>query len=211
MHKAYNRVGLTSVIDRSQGPEGIRAYQQLWEKGALTVRTNITITLDGEAPLDDLTRQIRTLTPNTGFGDDFMRIGSLKIFLDGGILIGTAYLRTPYGEHTEVYGFHDPDYRGVLRVPPENITVMAKLANRLGWQMTAHTTGGASTDALLDAYEAADREQPIRDRRFTLTHANFPDDRAIERAKKLGVLMDLHPPGITSTDRRWRPCSAPIA
>jgi hypothetical protein len=193
MHKAYNHAGLTSVIDRSQGPEGIRAYQELWEKGELTVRTNITITLDGEAPLDDLTRQIRTLTPNTGFGDDFMRIGSLKIFLDGGILIGTAYLRTPYGEHTEVYGFHDPDYRGVLRVPPENITAMAKLANRLGWQMTAHTTGGASTDALLDAYEAADREQPIRARRFTLTHANFPDARAIERAKKLGVLMDLQP------------------
>jgi predicted amidohydrolase YtcJ len=59
--------------------------------------------------------------------------------------------------------------------------------------MTAHTTGGASTDALLDAYEAADREQSISDRRFTLTHANFPDDRAIARAKKLGVLMDLQP------------------
>jgi predicted amidohydrolase YtcJ len=193
MHKAYNRVGLTSVIDRSQRSEGIRAYQELWEKGALTLRTNITLTLDGEAPLEDLTRDIRALTPSTGFGDDFLRIGSLKIFLDGGILIGTAYLRTPYGEHTEVYGFHDPDYRGVLRVSPEKITAMAKLANRLGWQMTAHTTGGASTDALLDAYEAADREQSIRDRRFTLTHANFPDDRAIARAKKLGVLMDLQP------------------
>jgi hypothetical protein len=193
MHKAYNRAGLTGVIDRSQGPEGIRAYQQLWEKGELTVRTNVTISLDGEAPLDELTREIRALTPSTGFGDYFLRIGSLKIFLDGGILIGTAYLRTPYGEHTEVYGFHDPDYRGVLRVPPENITAMAKLANRLGWQMTAHTTGGASTDALLDAYEAADRERPIRDRRFTLTHANFPDQRAIERARKLGVVMDLQP------------------
>jgi predicted amidohydrolase YtcJ len=59
--------------------------------------------------------------------------------------------------------------------------------------MTAHTTGGASTDALLDAYEAADREQSIRDRRFTLTHANFVDQRAIERAKKLGVVIDMQP------------------
>ena len=193
MQKAYNRAGLTSVIDRAEGPEGIRAYQTLWAKGALTVRTNITMLLDGEAPLADLTRHIRTLTPTTGFGDDFMRIGPLKIFLDGGILIGTAYLRAPYGEHTEVYGFHDPDYRGVLRVPRENITAMAKLADRLGWQMTAHTTGGASTDALLDAYEAADREQSIRDRRFTLTHANFVDQRAIERAKKLGVVIDMQP------------------
>ncbi len=193
MQKAYNRAGLTSVIDRAQGPEGIRAYQTLWAKGALTVRTNITILLDGEAPLADLTRHIQTLTPTTGFGDDFMRIGPLKIFLDGGILIGTAYLRAPYGEHTEVYGFHDPDYRGVLRVPRENINAMAKLADRLGWQMTAHTTGGASTDALLDAYEAADREQSIRDRRFTLTHANFVNPSAIARAKKLGVVIDMQP------------------
>jgi predicted amidohydrolase YtcJ len=193
MHKAYNHAGLTSVIDRSQNPEGVRAYQELWQKSELTVRTNITITVDGEEPLDQLTREIRSLTPATGFGDDFMRVGALKIFLDGGILIGTAYLRTPYGEHTGVYGFHDPDYRGVLRVPPENIAAIAKLANRLGWQMTAHTTGGGSTDALLDAYEAADREQSIQGRRFTLTHANFLDERAIERAKKLGVVTDLQP------------------
>ena len=193
MQKAYNRAGLTSVIDRSQNAEGVRAYQELWQKGELTLRTNVTIRVDGEEPLEELTREIRTLTPTTGFGDDFLRIGSLKIFLDGGILIGTAYMRAPYGEHTEVYGFHDPDYRGVLRVPPENIAAVAKLANRLGWQMTAHTTGGASTDALLDAYEAADREQPIRDRRFTLTHANFPNHSVIDRAKKLGVVMDLQP------------------
>ena len=59
--------------------------------------------------------------------------------------------------------------------------------------MTAHTTGGASTDALLDAYEAADKIASIKDKRFTLTHANFPNDEAIARAKKLGVVMDLQP------------------
>jgi predicted amidohydrolase YtcJ len=59
--------------------------------------------------------------------------------------------------------------------------------------MTAHATGGGSIDALLDAYEAADRERPVRDRRFTLTHANFLDARAIERARKLGVVVDMQP------------------
>ena len=54
------------------------------------------------------------------------------------------------------------------------------------------TTAGA-TDALLDAYEAADREKSIRDRRFTVTHGNFPDERAIARAKKLGVAFDCQP------------------
>ncbi len=46
---------------------------------------------------------------------------------------------------------------------------------------------------LLDAYEAADREQSIRERRFTVTHGNFPDPQAIARAKRLGVVFDCQP------------------
>ena len=120
-----------------------------------------------------------------------MRIGALKVVLDGGILIGTAYLRAPYGQNTEVYGYSDPDYRGVLRVPREKLIEIVKLAHRFGWQMSAHTTGGASTDLLLDAYEEADREKSIRERRFTLIHSNFHNERSIARAKRLNVIADL--------------------
>src|SRR5262249_12016986 len=121
------------------------------------------------------------------------RVGTLKVILDGGILIGTAYLREPYGEHTEIYGYRDPNYRGVLAVPRENLLEMARTANRLGWQMTAHTPGGGATEALLGAYEAADGEKPIQGRRWTVTHVNFPDQRALARAKKLGVVFDCQP------------------
>jgi predicted amidohydrolase YtcJ len=126
-------------------------------------------------------------------GDEWFRVGPIKVVADGGILIGTAYLREPYGAHTEIYGYHDPDYRGVLSVPRENLIEMARVANRLGWQMTAHTTGGGATDALLDAYEAANRDRPIADRRFTVTHGNFPNPQAIERARRLGVAFDSQP------------------
>jgi hypothetical protein len=193
MQKRYNEAGLTSTIDRGQGPDGWRAYQELWRNGELRVRTYVTMMIPGGGPVGQLRQQVERIPAVTGFGDDRLRVGSLKIVLDGGILIGTAYLREPYGEHTEIYGYKDPDYRGVLAVPRDNVFELAKLANRLGWQMTAHTTGGGSTDLLLDAYEAADKEQSIRDRRFTLTHANFPNRAAIERAKRLGVVMDLQP------------------
>ena len=108
MQRAYNQVGLTSVVDRSQRADGFRAYQDLWSDGALTVRTSVTRTINAEQPLEDVRRDIENIGPATGFGDDLFRVGSLKIFLDGGILLGTAYLRTPYGEHTEVYGYSDP-------------------------------------------------------------------------------------------------------
>jgi predicted amidohydrolase YtcJ len=193
MQQAYNRVGLTSTIDRGQGPEGFRAYQELQRLGRMTVRSFVTYRISGQGTPQKLRDEIERIPFVTGWGDDWLRVGSLKIILDGGVLIGTAYLREPYGEHTEVYGYHDPEYRGVLAAPPENVRAIARAANELGWQMTAHVTGSGSLDVLLDAYEAADREHSIRDRRFTVTHGNFADAKTLARAHALGVVFDCQP------------------
>jgi predicted amidohydrolase YtcJ len=193
MQKSYNEVGITSTIDRSEGPDGFRVYQELRSKNELTVRSYVTYLITGQGTPDQVRREIEAIPFVTGMGDDWYRVGSLKVVADGGILLGTAYLREPYGEHTEIYGYHDPDYRGVLSVPRENLIEMARTADRLGWQMTAHVTGGGSLDALLDAYETADREKPIKGRRFTVTHGNFPDPRAIARARTMGVVFDVQP------------------
>jgi predicted amidohydrolase YtcJ len=193
MQKRYSAVGLTSTIDRGEGPEGFRVYQKLREQDELTVRSYVTYLIGGQGTPAQLRQEIERIPFVTGFGDEWFRVGSLKVVADGGILIGTAYLREPYGDNTGIYGYHDPSYRGVLSVPRENLAEMARTANRLGWQMTAHTTGGGATDALLDAYEAADRDKPIADRRFTVTHGNFPDPTAISRARRMGVAFDVQP------------------
>lgn len=193
MQKAYHRVGFTSMIDGAQDSAGLRTYQTLRRNGELTIRTTVTMRVNSEAPLDEVKQEIMNLGAISGFGDDMLRIGHLKFALDGGILIGTAYLREPYGDHTEVYGFDDPGYQGVLRVPREKLNELVSFASRLGWRVTAHSTGGGSTDALLDAFEEADKEISIRDRRFSIIHANFPDPAAIERAARLGVVLDMQP------------------
>ena len=163
------------------------------DKNALTVRSYVTYLIEAKGTQQQLRDEVSRIPWVTGFGDEWFRVGSLKTVADGGILIGTAYLREPYGMNTKIYGYDDPDYRGVLAVPRENLMEMARLANKRGWQMTAHTTGGGAIDALLDAYEATDRETSIRDRRFTVTHGNFPNEQAIARAKKLGVVFDCQP------------------
>ena len=193
MQRAYNSVGITSVIDRSQGVEGLRAYREIREDGTMRVRTYVTRTVNAERPLDEVLEAIEALGPATGAGDEMLRVGSLKVFLDGGILLGTAFMRTPYGENTEVYGFDDPDYRGELRVQPDKLRAIVRTAARLGWQMTAHTTGGGSTDILLEAYEAVNQETSITGRRFALTHANFLSVETIRRAANLGVVVDMQP------------------
>jgi len=151
MQHAYNRVGITSTIDRGQGAEGFRAYQELHRRGEMTVRSYVTYRISGQGTPEQARAEVERIPFVTGWGDDWLRVGSLKIVMDGGILIGTAYLREPYGEHTDVYGYHDPSYRGVLAVPRENAIEVARAANRLGWQMTAHATGGGALDVLLDA------------------------------------------------------------
>ena len=129
-----------------------------------------------------------------GDGDDWVRVGPLKIGVDGGILYGTAYMREPYGPSAaSLYGFTDPDYRGALSLTPEKVTTMIRTGHRLGWQMCSHVTGDAGVDVVLDAVEAADRDRPIRNRRYTLIHAYFPRPDAIRRAAELGVCVDTQP------------------
>lgn len=193
MQEAYHQVGFTSMVDGAQGADGLRIYQKLRRQGELTIRTTVTYRVDSEAPIDEVKEEILKIGAISGFGDEMLRIGHLKFALDGGILIGTAYLREPYGENTQVYGFDDPGYRGVLRVPREKTVELVKFANRLGWRVTAHSTGGASTDLLLEAFEEADKEISIRDRRFSIIHGNFPNQEAIERAARLGVVLDMQP------------------
>lgn len=193
MQKSYNAVGITSTIDRGQTMDGFRVYRELRDKNELTVRSYVTYLIEAKGTPQQVREEIARIPWVTGFGDEWFRVGSLKTIADGGILIGTAYLREPYGTNTKIYGYNDPDYRGVLAVSRENLIEMAKVANNRGWQMTAHTTGGGATDALLDAYEAADHEHSIRNRRFTVTHGNFPNKEAIARAARLGVVFDCQP------------------
>ena len=193
MQKRYSEVGITSTIDRGQGSDGFRVYQELYRQGKIQVRTYVTYRISAQGTPAQVRAEIERIPFVTGWGDEWLKVGSLKTVIDGGILIGTAYMREPYGMNTKIYGYVDPDYRGVLAVPKENIFEMARVAAELGWQMTAHSTGGGSTDILLDSYEEASRKIDITKRRFTVTHGNFPNADAIARAKKLGVVFDCQP------------------
>ena len=121
----------------------------------------------------------------TGVGDHWVRVGPMKVFLDGGMLNGTAYMREPWGVGP-AYQITEPDYRGLLFVAETPLKTIAEEAARRGWQMTAHVAGEAAMDALLDAYDHADRAVGIRGRRWLITHANFPSAENLKRCAELG-------------------------
>ena len=123
MLQRYNSVGITSICDRSEGPDGFRAYQSLYQAGELTARSYVTYLIPAQGTRAQVREEIERIPFVTGWGDNWLRVGSLKTVADGGILIGTAYLREPYGLNTQIYGYVDPDYRGVLAVPRENLII----------------------------------------------------------------------------------------
>lgn len=194
VHRRYNQVGITSVIERGAGLSGLRTYQRLRDEGRLRVRANVTLRVSSDGSASDTERFVRSLPLKFGEGDDRVRVGALKIVADGGILIGTSFMREPYGlQAAGLYGVDDPAYRGFLTLAPEKITNIVRTGHRLGWQMCAHVTGDGGVDTVLDAVEAADTDQPIRERRFTLIHAYFPNAAAARRAARLGVCVDTQP------------------
>lgn len=191
---AYNAIGITSISERNSNVEGYRSYEKLKKQGRLTARVTVTIGLRSDGSVAGTEKVIQALPFKFGDGDDWVKVGPLKVAVDGGILYGTAYMRDPYGaQAAPLYGLTDPDSRGALQRPPEHVQNMIRTGHRLGWQMCSHVTGDAGVDVVLDAVEAANRDRPIKDRRYTLIHAYFPHPSTARRAAELGVCVDTQP------------------
>jgi predicted amidohydrolase YtcJ len=190
----YAELGITSIVDRRTDVDGWRAFCDLKATDRLPVRASVTIFIDGDGTAAGTERFIRGLPFGPREGDEHLRVGPLKIAVDGGVLYGTAYLREPYGAQAfGLYGIDDPQYRGLLQMTAEQVRDVVRTGHRLGWPMCAHVTGDAGVDIVLDAVEAADRDAPIADRRFTLLHAYFPSPETATRCKRLGVCIDTQP------------------
>jgi predicted amidohydrolase YtcJ len=194
VHRRYNHAGITSVIERGADLAGYRSYERLRAEGRQRVRATVTLRVASDGTAEGTEAFLRSLPFRFGDGDDRLRVGPLKMVADGGILAGTAYMREPYGPAAAaLYGTAEAGYRGFLTLPAEKIRAIVRTGHRLGWQMVAHVTGDAGVDTVLDAYEAADLDRSIRDRRFTLIHAYFPSAEVARRAARLGVAVDTQP------------------
>ncbi len=186
MLKRYAAAGLTSVGDRGTSAETFAMYSILKTQNRLPVRVVMTARLR----LDDIPKSDWT----TGKGDEWLKWGSFKVGLDGGMNAGTARMREPYGPFgTQLYGIEDPDNVGIINFTPESLLKIMRTAYDKGWQLSAHAQGGGAVDALLTTFEALDKVRPIAPTRSHWIHASFHTKESIARAKKIGVIVDLQP------------------
>jgi len=188
----YAAAGLTTVGDRGTNPEQIALYQKLKSQGRLPIRAVLTWLGDNSLPAATLEQQIASAAYTTNTGDSWLKFGAFKLIIDGGMTIGTAYQRHPYGPFgRQLYGKTNPDDRGQLFVPRDQLLAVMRAARSRGWQITTHDQGGGAVDTFLDVLEALDRESPIAPSRSHLIHASFQSPEAIARMKKLGILADV--------------------
>jgi predicted amidohydrolase YtcJ len=193
--KRYVTAGLTTVGDRAVNEEQIGLYQTLKATNRLPIRVVLTWRPDAAQPTETLQQQIEAAPFTTNTGDSWLKFGTFKLTLDGGMTIGTAFQRHPYGPFgIQLYGKTNPDDRGQLFIPPAKLLAVMRTARNHGWQLTTHDQGGGAIDNFLDTLEALDREKPIAPTRSHVMHASFQSPEAIARMKKMGVLADVQAP-----------------
>ena len=189
----YNSVGITSVIDRNAPASDIDRYARMHEAGALSVRLGISHAVDNLGPLDKILADIRKVGEHPlRKGGPRLRIVGVKLFLDGGMLTGSAFMREPWGV-SKIYSIDDPNYKGVLFIPRDRLVPMVRAAVESGLQFTAHSVGDGAVHALLDAYDEVNQRTPVAPTRPCLTHSNFMSREAIDKAARLGVVVDIQP------------------
>lgn len=189
----YNQIGITSVGDRSASIDSLDLYQRLRDQGQLTVRVFVSHNVPSVGPLADVQERIRAVARHPLCqSNDMLRIIGIKMFLDGGMLTGSAYMRQPWGL-SSIYSITDPNYRGVLFIPKDRLLPMVRTTVESGLQFTAHSVGDGAVHTLLDVYQELAGEGPIRQTRPCITHCNFMSEEAVAMMARLGVVADLQP------------------
>lgn len=189
----YNSVGITSIGDRSTPASALDMYTKMRAAGDLSVRVAASYHIDHIGTLESIENRIKAAAVHPLHKPDpMLQIIGIKMFLDGGMLTGSAYMQQPWGV-SKTYGITDPAYRGVLFIPKQRLLPLVRTAVESGLQFTAHSVGDGAVQTLLDVYDEVNKSTPIAAVRPCITHSNFMSADAIAQAKRLGVSLDIQP------------------
>lgn len=188
--RVFAAEGLTHVTEAGIGrgwlgksPLELAAYQRARDEGELSVRVQLMPTvaalhdLDGHE--DDAMRFGLDLGMRTGFGDDWLRLGPMKIWLDGSLVARTAAVQEPFCDHGHGTGYLQDD--------PERMRRQLLDAHAGGWRVAAHAIGDRAVDLALDAFAEAQRRRPRPHVRHRVEHAGVTRPDQVARLAELGV------------------------
>ncbi len=167
------KTGITSVHDAYGSPEDLQAYQDANDSGDLLLRVYCLI---GWMHID----KMLAAGVRTGMGNEWVRVGAMKMTCDGSISERTARLSSPY--------IGRPNDYGILVNNEEQLYVHARKAHEADWQIGIHANGDVGIDIVLKLYERLQKERPRKDPRFRIEHCTVVNQDLVQRMKNQGVI-----------------------
>jgi len=188
MEKAQHtlwKMGLTGIHDFDRR-DSFLALQQLHAQGKLKLRVLKNLPVE-------LLDQAHDLGLSSGFGDDWLRIGFIKAFMDGALGPHTAAMFQPY--------VGEGENRGILNMDSEELFEYGRKAAQVGLPMAVHAIGDRANHEVLDAYEQLrnyEKENHLPALRHRIEHVQVlhPDDLA--RLGKMSIIASMQPIHATS-------------
>ncbi|MEU6642575.1 amidohydrolase [Saccharomonospora sp. NPDC046836] len=176
-------LGVVGAAEPGLTPAELAVYQEAWTSGTLTLRTLAMPLVDTAVPPEEFLTGLGTVT---GFGDERLRIGPLKVYFDGTGGFGTALLSREWPGK--------PGYHGTQVCSTETFQALADHCATRGWSLAVHTVGDEAVRIVLECMARADRLRPVRDLRFSVMHAYlWPSAESMELAARLGVVLSTQP------------------
>ena len=164
--KMLAKTGITSAHEAQGTPTDLLAYQDAHQAGELLYRAYCFINYRFFDSM--IAAGVRT-----GLGDDWVRVGAMKLVCDGSISERTARLSQPYDGKPGDYG--------ILVMTEEELYSYGRKAHMAGWQIGTHANGDVGIDTTLRVYERLHKEGPRRDPRFRLQHCTVINDDLVRR------------------------------
>ncbi len=194
-----SRLGITTAFDVQVNADDLHAYEELWKAGELTVRIRAALYHPPDTSRD---RYAAFVATRDRAWDDWLRVGAIKLYIDGVQETGTAALLEPYT--------NDPGSRGSTQYPVERYLEIVEELDRLGFQICTHACGDRGVRTALDAYERAGNANGSSGRRHRIEHCENLAAEDIPRFARLGVIPCMMPrhssPDLTT---RWREAVGP--
>lgn len=179
--REYVKTGVTSTGDAGapglDSPDCYRAYQEAVDEGKVKTRTYLMICHDFYMKND--------LGLRTGFGNERLRLGAVKLFIDGSIQCFTAAFNEPY-RRKETTGLEGMQYS------QDDLNTIVAQAHRLGFQVAMHAVGDYGITRAVNAIENAMEKYPRPNPRHRIEHALCPTFKDLERMKRLGIIPNFY-------------------
>ncbi|MTH64837.1 amidohydrolase [Paracoccus shanxieyensis] len=173
--------GITSLVNMDGNRYTLELLAQMRDNGQLPLRVKVPFHFKPHMALDALQRASDMAAD---FDDDWISSGFVKMFMDGVIDSGTAFLLRG-----------DPDQPGPL-FAPERFNQIATQIDRRGLQIAVHAIGDGAVRTVIDGYAAARDANGPRDSRHRIEHIELIEADDVARLGDLGITASLQPPHV---------------